>query len=84
MIIPEGSKIVIYDKSLSATYENIRAEADMKIHDNSIMLLQGYLCCTDNDCVKKIDENVYQINVYCQDALCVRGGVLYESITDMY
>ena len=80
-IIPEGSKIVFYvnnEKTLEA-----EATKDMKIYCGSMTLLDGAPVRTDsNKPVKRVSADEYRVDCCWQDAVYIKDGYVYESISD--
>ena len=80
MILKEGSKAIIYDKSFDTEYGTYEVSVDTEVKENMLMIYEGYLCCTDK--IEKVDDKTHRINVYMQDALVVRNGILFQGIAE--
>lgn len=81
-LIKEGSKLIIYINN--DKYEEVEAMEDMKIHPNSITMVDGTLLCTDGSIpTEKISEGVYKVNCWWQDCFYVRNGEAYESASNV-
>jgi hypothetical protein len=82
MLIKEDDKVIIHDKSFDNNSELIHVSHEFELIENSIMLHDEYLCCVDKIHVR--EDGVKIIDVYMQDALVIRDGVLFENISDSY
>lgn len=77
MKILEGSKIIIKDRSYYTNYDPIEAYEDLDIESNSITMLDGWLCVIAD--VRKVDEMVFEVSVYAQDAVLIENGYMKQS-----
>ena len=83
MLIPEGSSIIVQDRSFNIKNAPVKATADIEVVENQIMLIDGYLCCTIEYLpVKDLGNGIYQIDIYAQDALVIRDGQMYKDMSD--
>lgn len=83
MLIPEGSSVIIQDRSFNIKNAPVEAATDIEVVANQIMLIEGYLCCTiEYAPVKDLGNGTYQIDVYAQDALVIRDGHMYKDMSD--
>jgi hypothetical protein len=77
MKISEESKVQIY---INGGYETtVICPLEAEIEDNSITMVNGFLLCTDYDCIKKIAENEYRLDTCLQDCIFAYDGKLYDS-----
>ena len=83
MIIPEGSRIIIRDNSFNIKHSPVETATDIDVVENQLMMFNGYLCCTSSyNPVVRLEDELYQVNVWAQDALIVKDECIYKSISD--
>ena len=83
MKIPEGSKIIIHDLSFDTETKPVEAYTDLEIEGNEVTMLDGYLCWIDkNKPIEVLEDGTYKIRVWAQDAVCIKKGYMYQSISD--
>lgn len=84
MKIKEGSQVIIQDLTFNIKDAPVEAVTDIEIVGNEAMMFDGYLCQVDSyNSVIELGNEVYQINVWAKDAILVKDGSLYQSISDV-
>lgn len=86
MEIPEGSKVIFKLKGVGedTTIKECEASSNIKVEPNAVILIDNGLFCTDSFHPIVKDGEVYVINVWIQDAYCVKNDTFYQSVSDGY
>lgn len=86
MEIPEGAKIVFKLKGVGddTTVKKCETNSKIKVEPNAVILIDNGLFCTDSFHPIVKDGETYVINVWIQDAYCVKEDMFYQSVGDTY
>ena len=84
--IPEGSKVIFKLKGVGSdtTVKECETYSPIKVEPNTILLIDNGLFCTDSFHPIVKDGGIYVVNVWLQDAYCVKGDMFYQSVSDSY
>lgn len=82
MLIEEGSKAIVYNLSHDSHGGVITIDRTFELKNKTILMDNEYLCCVDS--VVKNNDGLIVIKVYEQDAVIIKGDILYKTISDAF
>lgn len=85
MIIPENSKVQfkLHGVGSDDIIKTCEASKDIEVVGDAITFIDNGLFVTSpGNPVEKVDDKTFIVNVWLQDAYCVKDNMFYESISD--
>ena len=86
IIIPEGSKVSFKLHGYGNPYiiKKCEANSDIQLYPNSIVMIDGGLYSMSLTLPLDINsEGEYIVDLYVQDAYCVKENMFYQSTSDV-